>query len=76
MNSKLYFLDHRDAIKSLITSVLTASVATLSMLVQNKGFDLTTQDVKLVGVAAATAFLGYLLKQLGTDEKGKFLGKV
>jgi hypothetical protein len=76
MNSKLFLLNHKDAIKGLVTSVLTASVATLSLLVQNKGFDITAQDIKLVGVAAATAFLGYLLKQLGTDEKGKFLGKV
>lgn len=54
----------------------SSALATLYSLIQNKGFDLAFSDLRLIGVVSATSFLTYILKQLGTDENNKLVGKV
>ena len=62
----------QDWLKGLIMTVITAALTLIYQLLLN-GAQI---DWKQVGVVAATAGVGYLLKQLGTDTEGKFFGKI
>lgn len=70
--SDLFKLDWRDLIKGAVVSVLT-SVLAFILDALNKGVDL---DLKTIGTLALSAFIGYLLKNLGTDSSGKLGGKI
>ena len=71
MFSSLGKLNIPDVVKGFIVAVLTAAVSTGVQMVQTG-----TVDFKTIGTAALAAACAYILKQLGTDENGKFLKKV
>lgn len=70
--SELWKLGKQDWIKSLVITVLTAVLTLVLQMLQN-GVNI---DWKTVGITALTAALAYILKQLGTDNEGKILGKI
>lgn len=70
--SGLFRLDWKDLVKGCVVSVLT-SVLAFILDALNQGVSL---DWKTVGTLALSAFLGYLLKNLGTDSNGKLAGKL
>lgn len=72
--SNLGNLGSSDFIKGLITAVLTAFCTSLLQVLNNGGLP-TAADLKFSGIAATAAFLGYLLKNLGTNSDDKFLKK-
>jgi len=76
MQTKLFRLNLRDLLKGAVTAVLTSVVAKLADWVNVPGFDILTADWSLLFTVGAVAGLGYIVKNLLTDEKGKILGKV
>lgn len=73
---KIGKLQLNDWTKGLITAVIAAVLTVLLELLKQKGLDITVIEWQNVGVIALTAGLSYILKNLGTDEKGKFGGKI
>lgn len=70
--SGLFKLDWRDLVKGAVVSVFT-TVITVVLDALNTGVSL---DWKAIGTIALSAFLSYLLKNLGTDSSGKLGGKI
>ncbi|MFA6982120.1 MAG: hypothetical protein WC243_03810 [Patescibacteria group bacterium] len=71
-NSKLWFVNHQDIIKAGVMFVLSSVLTVIYTALTNKmGIDWAS-----VGNVAILSTVTYLLKQLGTDTQGKFLGKV
>ena len=68
--SGLFRLNLQDLLKGLVVTVLAVVLGTV--LESLKTGDINWQNV---GIVALSAGLGYILKQLSTDEQGKFLGK-
>ena len=71
MNSKFLLLSWQDFFKGLILAVITAVLTGIM-----QGLNAGSFDWKAIGTMALTALIAYLLKNLGTDEEGKFLGKL
>lgn len=69
--SELYKLGTSDWVKGLVMTVISA---VLALIVQ--GIQGGMIDWKVVGTTALVSGLTYILKQLGTDNQGKFLGKI
>ncbi len=69
MNSKLFKLNSYDLIKGLLVSVISAILTLLLTQLQNGII-----DWKAVSTVALISAISYILKQLGTDEKGNSLG--
>ena len=80
MGSQLYRLGGNDLVKGAITALFAAIVVTLGSVVNQTGFDVFSVDwgsvANLVVKSALSAFIGYLGKNILTDEGGKFLGKI
>lgn len=78
--SEFLRLNSKDFIKGAVTAVFAAVVLAVYNIIGAPGFDLFTVDwsaVFQVSVnAAVAAFIGYIGKQLLTDEDGKLMGKV
>lgn len=70
--SQLWNLTKNDWVKGLIVTVLGAIISLLSETMKNGG----AIDWKSVGITALVAGSAYVVKQLGTDQNGKFLGKI
>jgi hypothetical protein len=64
-------LTSNDFIKGLIVAILTAPLALIIEALQAD----SEIDLRKIGLLAVSAGLAYLLKNLGTDEQGKFIGK-
>lgn len=69
--SKLFRLQWEDLVKGLIVSVVGAFLTSVIELLK-VGFLFDWRTVALAGVISG---LSYLVKNLGTDEGGKVLGK-
>lgn len=74
--SSLFKLDTRDLLKGLTVAVLSAIFAALGAMIQNNGFSLSQANVVAIASVAFTSALGYLSKQLLTDDTGKLGGAV
>jgi hypothetical protein len=70
--SKIWELTKNDFVRGLIVAVMTAPLTLIFQSLQAQA----EIDLKQVGIVALTAFCGYILKNLGTSEDGKFLGKI
>lgn len=66
----------RDLLKGLVVAVLAAVLMALQKMLENHGLRLTSEDLAVIPDIAATAALGYLIKQLFTDEDGKLGGVI
>jgi len=72
MQSEFLKLDQRDWLKGLVVAVI-ASVLTVVLEVLNQGsLDFDYNKIAVVGLTAGVA---YILKNLGTDDKGRLLGE-
>lgn len=71
MKSELLTLNWRDLLNGLIVSVLTTVLPVLSDMVNLWEFNWQT-----IAKLSISAFIGYILKNLLTDEDGKFAGKI
>lgn len=72
--SNLFKLDSKDLLRGLILASLTAVLGLVYQLLQNQGFSLSLEDLSNVLKIAITSGLGYLLKNLATDDGGKLMG--
>lgn len=72
--SSIFKLNANDLLKGLIVSVLSAVFATLGAVIQNTGFVLSKENLLMIAGVATTTALGYLSKQLLTDDEGKIGG--
>lgn len=70
----LFKLGGRDLFKGLAVAVLTAVVAMLGNVVNLPNFDIFTYDWSTLITIAVTAGIGYLVKNLVTDEEGRVGG--
>ena len=74
--SKFLNLNTRDFVKGLLVAVLVAVFQLSATLLQNKGLSLTWNDLTPILDIALKSGSAYLLKNLLTNESGKFLGVV
>lgn len=72
--SKLFELGKQDFIKGLVVAILTAVLTLIVRIIESKGLALDPVDLQSIISTAIIAGLGYLLKNLGTDENGKIGG--
>ena len=70
--SNLWNLKQNDYIKGLFIAVITAVLTLVMQMLQN-GLSI---DWKQVGLTAIIAMLGYLIKNLSTDNQGYLGGKI
>lgn len=70
--SKLFELQKNDFIKGGIVAVITAVLTSILQMLQNGGFVIDWMTVLNVAIVAG---ISYLLKNLGTNEQGKFAGR-
>lgn len=68
--SKLFKLAWQDLVRGAIVAALASSLTTLVQAIQTGPV-----DWKAIAVIALSTFVGYLVKNLATDEEGKILGK-
>jgi hypothetical protein len=71
--SGIFKLNLADLLRGLITAVLTASLTAMQQFFSTTG-TITPINWKLVGGVAAATAIGYLLKNLLTDNTGKVMG--
>jgi hypothetical protein len=80
MQSGLFKLGWRDLAKGLLVVVGTSIVIAVAGVVMTPNFDVFATDWLIVGKnmvnIGIVAFMGYLLKQLFTDNNGKVAGVV
>ncbi len=76
MKSSMFRLNTRDFIKGIVVVIMTAALTLFVQLLQTKGFDLTGADWQQIGTVAVTAAIGYLMKNLVSDENDQVLGKI
>jgi hypothetical protein len=72
MKSNFGTLNWADFGKGALIAVLTAVLATLTTLLQT-GALFAASSLPVIGTAALTAFVAYILKQLGTNSQGQLL---
>jgi len=73
--SQLWKLKSGDFLRGALLAVITAVLTAIIEMLKNKGLILSLEDGQQVLQIAVVAFVGYLLKNLGTDENNKILGK-
>jgi fructose-specific phosphotransferase system IIC component len=78
--SAFFKLDSKDLFKGAVVAAFSGAAAfvmkVLERMIETQNFNISMKDfltIPLVGIAAA---LGYLMKQLLTDEQGKLGGKL
>lgn len=80
MNSTLFRLNASDLVKGAVTAIFAALIFALAGAVNQTGFDVFTADWGMILGSALNAgfaaFVGYLSKNLLTDEDGKVFGKI
>jgi hypothetical protein len=74
MKSALGKLNSRDFVKGAIVAVAVALLSTLQSVLNKKGLDLTMADLQNLATVSVTAMVGYLLKNLASDEEDKIGG--
>jgi hypothetical protein len=78
--SYLWTVEKQDALKSLLTGLLSAAAGAvllyLNNLVSAGNFNLADVDWGMVLQIAQGAIIGDLVRRFGTDHSGKFLGKI
>lgn len=74
MNSSLFKLNSADFIKGLAVAVVTPVLAALLHAMQIPGFDFVTFNWSSLLAIGLSAGLGYLTKNLFTDNNGAILG--
>jgi hypothetical protein len=72
--SKFLNLNLSDFAKGLIVAVLTVIVTGIGDIVATGGFP-TGPQLKIIGLAALSAGIAYIIKNLLTNSEGKFLAK-
>lgn len=72
MRSKFLNLNTRDFLKGLLIAVLTAVLATVGVLIES-GTLFTKASLTTIGIAALSAFLAYISKNLFTNTQGEIL---
>ena len=68
--SQILQLTKNDFFKGAVVAVITAPLTMIVTALSNGN----PLDLKSIGIVALIAFCSYILKNLGTDENGKFLG--
>lgn len=74
MNSSFFSLNWYDFVKGLIVAVLTVFLATLGQTLE-MGQLPTLEMIKTAAIAGATAGIAYIIKNLLSNEEGRFLNK-
>lgn len=69
-------LNKNDFVRGLIVAILAAVVAKLGEVLNVPGFDFVQYDWTTLVSVAVTAALAYLAKNFGSDNSGKFAGKI
>lgn len=72
--SKLFKLNDKDFLRGLIVTTVSSVLTLLIKLLENKGFSLSTEDLRTILLAGLVSGLSYLLKNLATEDK-KLMGK-
>lgn len=67
--SKIFRLNLRDIGKGIVTAIFSAIAMSVYQSIESK----TGIDVREIGQVAASAGIGYLLKNLFDNSKGEFL---
>ena len=73
--SSIFKLDWRDLLKGLVVAVLSAVMSAVLSIIQNGG-SFTGDSLPMIATVALSSGLGYILKNLATDEDGKLVGKI
>lgn len=73
MKSKFLKLNINDVLKGGIVTVIAAILTVVLEVLQAGSLDFDYRKIIIVGL---TAGISYLLKNLGSDEESKFVGKV
>ena len=74
MKSKLFWVNAKDVVRSLLLAVLTAAGTTLLQIV-NTGLLPDRAGWKTVGISAGAAGLSYIIKNFLTNSNDQFLKK-
>jgi hypothetical protein len=78
--SGMWKLNLKDVAKGAVTAVVAAALMSVFAIVSQPNFDLFTVDWASIANAAVNAafaaFVGYLGKNLLTDERGKVFGRL
>ncbi len=70
----LWKLGKKDFLKGLVVAVLVSMLATLQQLLKSKGLDIGQDQLMNILNAGLISGVGYLIKNLSTDEEGKIGG--
>lgn len=80
MFSEMFTLNSGDIARGAVTATFAGSFIVMAGVVLSSGFDLFTADWVSIGKMSANAgfasFVGYIMKNLFTDENGKMFGKI
>lgn len=74
--SELFTLKVKDWSKGLVVAVAVALLGTLQQMITGHGFDFASYDWGMITNAVGLAFTAYIAKQFGTDDNGKFMGRI
>lgn len=78
--SEMFKLKSNDFVKGAITALITGLVWSIGSAFNQTGFDIFSTDWGAIIGSAINAGIasgmGYLIKNLGTDSDGKFLGSI
>lgn len=72
MNSTLFNLNTQDFIKGLVVAVASSVVTILYSTLESGSLSF---DWKQIGIVALTSAIGYLMKNLFTNQEGKLFKK-
>ena len=72
----MWKLNSNDVLKGVVVAVVTAVLTTLLQLINKNGMEISVAELNMIATAAITAGLGYLVKNLATDENNKLGGKL
>lgn len=70
--SKFLCINWRDVLRGLVVSVVSTLFMALKIAFDAHGLNLTLSDVKMITVACASSFCGYLSLNLFTNSQGQF----
>ena len=70
----LFRLGSKDIVKGVVVAVLVAMLESFRQILRAKGLDLGQPELLSIVNTGMIAGVGYLIKNLATDEKGKIGG--
>lgn len=80
MFSQMFSLNDGDFLRGAVTAAFAGGFIVAGTVVLSTGFDAFTTDWvsigKMVVNASLASFVGYIMKNLFTDENGKMFGKI